>query len=142
MIPKRRAVLAGILAVSVLPFFCRTASTQLFVDVPYGDAPGDFGYKHKRYHPYYQALFGKLGHCACGTGECRVTDWRMTILNSPIGFDVIVERNWWPLPGNVWMPKAGDPIPPELFKERAHVCAYGRGAEIIISCALINMTGS
>ena len=36
--------------------------------------------------------------------ECRVTEWRKTQLDSPLGFDVIAYREWVPLQKHCWMP--------------------------------------
>ncbi|HTR18764.1 MAG TPA: hypothetical protein VMH91_02170 [Candidatus Paceibacterota bacterium] len=112
----------------------------MFQGVPFGEAPGDEGYKHDLYHPSYQKLFGEIGNCTCGDGECRVTDWRETTIGSPKGYDVIVDRHWLALPGDVWMPDDPKTIPKDLLRERAHVCAYNYGIFPLISCALINTT--
>ncbi|MDE2071610.1 MAG: hypothetical protein KGI70_02685 [Patescibacteria group bacterium] len=113
-----------------------------FKDLPRGKAPGDFNFDHAEHHADYQTVFGS--HCGCGDGECRVTVWRKTTLGSPKGFDVVVERRWWPLPANVWMP---DPenveVPLGLRLDRAHVCAYSTDGYTmypypLIRCAIIN----
>ncbi len=101
--------------------------------------PGDYGYRHDEFHRYYQlsVVFG--GHCFCGDGDCRATIWRPTELKSPIGFDVIVERRWRPLPATVYQPDSFK-LPPELFVDKAHVCAEGGGdSSPKISCVIINM---
>ena len=103
-----------------------------------GKAYGDYECMHAKYHnPYYQNLFGVLGKCSCGSGDCRATDWRETTLGSPKGYDVVVNRNWCALPAGTWIPEPQQ-VPHELLFERAHVCAYVSGAEILIPCALIN----
>src|ERR1700733_13542170 len=81
--------------------------------------PGDYGYMHDIYHPFYQQVFGG-GHCLCGDGDCRATYWRYTQMGSSIGFDVFVNRAWWPLLKGVYIP---DPktIPNELRNDPAHV---------------------
>ena len=106
-------------------------------DVEFGKFPGDYKCGHEAYHPFYQRVFGQLGQCACGDGECRVTDWRSTRLGSPKGYDVIVLRYWCALPPGVWIP-AKEQIPKELRLERAHVCAYGPIGGILIPCVIIN----
>ncbi|MDR3571648.1 MAG: hypothetical protein P4L81_05665 [Candidatus Pacebacteria bacterium] len=112
-----------------------------FEGTPMGSAPGDYGYRHDLYHADYQALFGASGHCSCGSGDCRVTIWRETKLDSPMGYDIVAWRNWYPLPANVWMPDTSSNIPLELYREWAHVCAYRIGYNSnapTIACALIN----
>ncbi|HUO50076.1 MAG TPA: hypothetical protein VMU25_00675 [Candidatus Paceibacterota bacterium] len=146
---SRRGILATALCAPALILTTRFGvSEPMFAGVPEGLAPGDFGYKHEMYHESYQKVFGALGRCSCGTGDCRVTNWRETQLGSEKGFDVIVKRQWWPLPGNVWMPGANDShvIPVELYNEWAHICAYettvfnqSLGLKTqVIACAMIN----
>ena len=91
---------------------------------------------HGTYHEYYKKVFGEIGQCACGTGDCRVTDFRVTELGSPIGYDIVVYRQWMPVGEKVWIPKSED-VPRQLRTERAHVCAYAVGG-INIPCAIIN----
>lgn len=101
--------------------------------------PGDYGYRHDEFHRFYQlsTVFG--GHCFCGNGTCRATIWRPTELRSPVGFDVIIERQWWPLPATVYQPDSMK-LPPELFVDKAHVCAESNGDKgPKISCVIINM---
>lgn len=115
----------------------RSASAKaLFEGVELGKAPGDYGYKHQQYHLYYQKVFGEIGQCACGYGDCRVTDWRQTKLGSPTGYDMIVNRHWIPLPETVWMPKPWQ-IPTALQQDRGHVCSYGAVGQELIPCAII-----
>jgi len=106
--------------------------------------PGDKGYKHHEYHPFYEVVFGP--HCRCGDGDCRVTDWRETKLGSKIGYDVLVNREWYPLPDDVYIPPP-HLVPTELRRERAHICAYiFTSASVLlgisIPCAIINVTQS
>ena len=100
--------------------------------------PGDLGYKHELYHPYYQQVFSP--HCSCGVGDCRVTDWRLSELGSVHGYDVIVDRAWYPLPNDVYIPPP-QLVPSALRQERAHICAY-RLLDTSIPCAIINVTES
>ena len=104
---------------------------------------GDKGFHHKEYHDDYAQVFGK--YCRCGEGECRATIWRRTQLQSPIGYDVVVDREWRPLPPNVYLPPS-DKIPQALRNDPAHVCAYSglyAGKEIVlIPCAIINVSGA
>jgi hypothetical protein len=123
----------------------RQAPALMFEGVPLGKAPGDEGYKHGLYHDAYQKLFGDLGHCGCGHGECRVTEWRKTQLDSPLGFDVIAYREWVPLQKHCWMPDP-EQVPASLRHEWAHICAYQPHADhhmgnitTSVRCALINI---
>ena len=98
MLITRRGIFLGASASGfALMLTGRQAPALMFEGVPLGKAPGDEGYKHGLYHDAYQKLFGDLGHCGCGHGECRVTEWRKTQLDSPLGFDVIAYREWVPL---------------------------------------------
>jgi hypothetical protein len=103
--------------------------------------PGDEGYGHDAYHQYYkrQDVFG--GHCTCSIGECRATRWRQTQLGSEVGYDVFVNRKWYPLPKDVYRPDERK-VPADLRSDPAHVCAYQvnmvlRPRSTIIPCALI-----
>jgi len=141
----RRTFVSGIALMAGIFLLQRPAladeQEELYKGTPLGLAPGDYGYKHDVYHPAYQELFGRLGRCSCGTGDCRVTDWRFTQLGSKHRFDVVIKRRWWPLQDLTWMPENHSVVPKILFKERAHVCAYGETlGEPIIACALINFT--
>jgi hypothetical protein len=116
--------------------------------------PGDVGYDHERYHetykrlvttvngdslqpsdekymsdkfgPTYQKLYSG-GKCSCKSGYCRPSKWRPTELGSPTGYDILVNRQWVPVPkGALHNEKT---LPLELWKElmrgaSAHVCAY------------------
>ncbi len=112
--------------------------------VPRGNVPGDLGYLHDKYHNLYQQLFADVGKCSCGVGDCRVSDWRETILGSRHGYDVIVDRVWHPLPDKVWIPLPHQ-VPRELRQERAHVCAFLHFLPryyTSINCVVINVTNS
>lgn len=156
MITRRKLVIASALSVPALlipntvalaigaPDDVFRGEAPEYKGVPFGQAPGDDGYCHEKYHPCYQELFGKLGHCSCGDGDCRATVWKANS-KSPKGIDVVVNRGWRPLPANVWMPPEDSAVvPPELLREWAHVCAYETGggygvpAGLTIPCALIN----
>ena len=102
LMTRRRAVIGAATSGLALLLTGRQASTRLFEGVPFGQAPGDEGYKHELYHDEYQKVFGD--RCGCRHGECRVTDWRKTQLDSPVGYDVIAYREWVPLRQDVWMP--------------------------------------
>src|SRR5580700_3553740 len=104
LITRRRALIGGTTSGLVLVLTGRQAPAMLFEGVPLGEAPGDEGYKHDLYHDDYQKVFSGSGHCGCGHGECRVTDWRKTLLDSSLGIDVIAYRDWVPLQKNCWMP--------------------------------------
>jgi hypothetical protein len=145
MLMTRRRALIGATAASglALVFTRRQAPAMLFEGVPLGQAPGDEGYKHDLYHDQYQKVFGE--HCGCNRGECRVTDWRKTQLDSPVGYDVVAYREWVPLRNDVWMP---DPkrLPSELRREWAHICAYPPHTDhhmgdirVTVPCAIINI---
>jgi len=145
LITRRRTILGASATGLSLVFGTRRAPAQMFVGVPVGEAPGDEGYKHELYHDEYQKLFGDLGHCGCGHGECRVTEWRKTQLGSSLGFDVIVYREWVPLQNNCWMPSP-EQVPTKLRREWAHICAYQPHADhhmgnitVSVRCALINI---
>ena len=73
---RRRAVIGVATSGLALLLTGRQASARLFEGVPFGQAPGDEGYKHELYHDEYQKVFGD--RCGCRRGECRVTDWRKT----------------------------------------------------------------
>jgi hypothetical protein len=136
----RRMLVTSLLAAPAVLVKSDTAFSELpFIPLE-GTQPGDYGYKHWMYHASYQQLFGALGHCACGDGECRVTDWRTTQLESPKGYDVIYQRSWYALPITAWMPDDPKLIPADLFRERAHICAYVIDRKVVIACALINAT--
>ena len=136
---RRSLITAGIAGAGLLVLGLRPLrAEELFSGVPIGEAPGDYGYKHGNYHYLYQAVFGELGHCSCGSGDCRVTDFRETLLGSPVGYDVIAYRHWLPLPADVWIPLP-EQVPPELRTERAHICAYGNASSCTIPCAIINV---
>jgi|GEM_PF-1979211 hypothetical protein len=150
MIFTRRIVLTSALCAPALLLSGRRPSAYVaeneitgvaptFEGTPSGKAPGDYGFKHQRYHASYKRLFGEIGNCLCGDGECRTTDWRES-KESPMGYAVIVCRKWIPLPADTWMPTKGSEIPLDLFAERAHVCAYGTYDMPVIACALINAT--
>lgn len=157
----RRTLVTGAASMLLSPFITTSARAEQ-APVPYlvlntepvaqeevrgavqGSFPGDLAHKHKLYHdPYYLLVFGELVACTCGTGDCRVTDWRDTKLGSPKGFDVVVARQWCALPGDVKIP---DPlqIPKDFRKalavERAHVCAYFNGGSLYIPCVIINQS--
>jgi hypothetical protein len=146
MLVTRRSALVGVTAIGLmLVLGGQQTPAVLFAGVPLGEAPGDEGYKHDLYHEHYQKVFSNSGHCGCGHGECRVTNWRKTQLGSPIGYDVIAYREWVPLPKEVFMPEAKD-VPPELRREWAHICAYPGHADhhmgdvrTTVPCAIINV---
>ena len=143
LITRRRAIIGATTGPLALLLTGRQASTRLFEGVPFGQAPGDEGYKHDLYHDEYQRVFGD--HCGCRQGECRVTDWRKTQLDSPVGYDVIAYREWVPLRQDVWMPDSKQ-VSSELRREWAHICAYPPHPDhhmgdirVTVPCAIINM---
>ena len=146
MLITRRGIFLGASASGfALMLTGRQAPALMFEGVPLGKAPGDEGYKHGLYHDAYQKLFSDLGHCGCGHGECRVTEWRKTQLDSPLGFDVIAYREWVPLQKPCWMPDP-EQVPASLRHEWAHICAYQPHADhhmgnitTSVRCALINI---
>jgi hypothetical protein len=75
LITRRRTLLGATATGLSLVLGSRQAPALMFEGVPVGEAPGDEGYKHELYHDEYQKLFGDLGRCGCGHGECRVTEW-------------------------------------------------------------------
>lgn len=153
MLSRRKLLLAPIICAPALLLRSKPAlagdpeQTELkgvapaFEGTPIGFAPGDYGYHHERYHPAYQKLFGILGKCSCGDGDCRATVWRYNS-TSPWRYDILVERDWYPITGSTWMPDDSTPVPAELFEELAHVCAYPAIVNLRrtmnIACALIN----
>ena len=101
------------------------------------------GSKRELYHDEYQKVFGD--RCGCRHGECRVTDWRKTQLDSPVGYDVIAYREWVPLRQDVWMPDLTQ-VSSELRREWAHICAYPPHTDhhmgdirVTVPCAIINI---
>lgn len=97
--------------------------------------PGDKGYKHDEFHEHYQKLF-KDGDCYCRTGQCRPTIYRIDP-TSPSRIEVKIDGGWYDVPVKALRTKQS--VPPELWHESAHVCAYPRptgGYEI--ECAIIN----
>src|SRR5580704_7713097 len=145
LITRRRALIGATTSGLMLVLTGRQAPAMLFEGVPLGEAPGDEGYKHDLYHDDYQKVFSGSGHCGCGHGECRVTDWRKTLLDSSLGIDVIAYRDWVPLQKNCWMPNP-EQVPPELRREWAHICAYPPHADhhmgnitTSVRCAIINV---
>src|SRR6516225_8301648 len=142
LMTRRRAVIGAATTGLALLLTGRQASTRLFEGVPFGQAPGDEGYKHELYHDEYQKVFGD--RCGCRHGECRVTDWRKTQLDSPVGYDVIAYREWVPLRQDVWMPDLTQ-VSSELRREWAHICAYPPHTDhhmgdirVTVPCAIIN----
>jgi len=143
LMTRRRAVIGGATSGLALLLTGRQASARLFEGVPFGQAPGDEGYKHELYHDEYQKVFGD--RCGCRRGECRVTDWRKTQLDSPVGYDVIAYREWVPLRQDVWMPDFTQ-VSSELRREWAHICAYPPHTDhhmgdirVTVPCAIINI---
>ena len=143
LMTRREALIGATTGGLVLVLTGHQASAMLFDGVPLGQAPGDEGYKHDLYHDQYKKVFGE--HCGCNRGECRVTDWRRTQLDSPVGYDVVAYREWVPLRNDVWMP---DPkqVPSELRHEWAHICAYPPHTDhhmgdirVTVPCAIINI---
>ena len=142
LMTRRRAVIGAATSGLALLLTGRQASAMLFDGVPFGQAPGDEGYKHELYHDEYQKVFGD--RCGCRRGECRVTDWRKTQLDSPVGYDVIAYREWVPLRQDVWMPDFTQ-VSSELRREWAHICAYPPHTDhhmgdirVTVPCAIIN----
>jgi hypothetical protein len=143
LMTRRRALIGATTSGLALVLTGRQAPAMLFEGVPLGQAPGDDGYKHKLYHDEYQKVFGD--HCGCDRGECRVTDWRKTQLDSPVGYDVIAYREWVPLRKDVWMPDFTE-VSSELRREWAHICAYPPHTDhhmgdirVTVPCAIINI---
>ena len=124
------------------------------IDHHHGLQPGDKDYRHETYHELYQrfwlhvngieltpgdeqymseeygSTYKKLyrsGKCACKSGYCRPTKWRPTELGASTGYDILVNRQWMPVPeGALHNEKS---LPPELWSElmsgaEAHACAY------------------
>lgn len=112
-----------------------------YAEVAKGNFLGDYGYEHWPNHGDYQATFGDKHKCACGTGDCRVTDWRETQLGSPTGYDILVDREWVAVPADTFMPLPNE-VPRGLLLRRAHVCAYVDSTTrmLKIPCALIIKT--
>jgi hypothetical protein len=144
LITRRRALIGATTSGLMLVLTGRQTPAMLFEGVPLGEAPGDEGYKHY-IMTITKKVFSGSGHCGCGHGECRVTDWRKTLLDSSLGIDVIAYRDWVPLQKNCWMPNP-EQVPPELRREWAHICAYPPHADhhkgIIttsLRCAIINV---
>jgi hypothetical protein len=143
LMTRRGAVIGAATSGLALLLTGRQASTMLFEGVPFGQAPGDEGYKHELYHDEYQKVFGD--RCGCRHGECRVTDWRKTQLDSPVGYDVIAYREWVPLRQDVWIPDFTQ-VSSELRREWAHICAYPPHTDhhmgdirVTVPCAIINI---
>jgi len=90
MVTRRTLLLGGFATACILP--SRSIAKALYEGVPLGEAPGDYGYKHDQYHDLYQEIFGRILGCSCGAGDCRVTEYRPTILGSPLGYDVVAYR--------------------------------------------------
>jgi hypothetical protein len=88
--------------------------------------PSDHNYMSEKFGPTYKKLYAG-GKCACKAGYCRPTKWRLTELGAPSGYDILVNRQWMPVPeGALHNEKT---LPPELWAELmkdadAHVCAY------------------
>jgi hypothetical protein len=92
----------------------RQAPAMLFEGVPLGEAPGTK--VTSTISTITKKVFSGSGHCGCGHGECRVTDWRKTLLDSSLGIDVIAYRDWVPLQKNCWMPNP-EQVPPKKETE-------------------------
>lgn len=138
MFVTRRALILDATSTVIIP--TPGFTKNLYEGVPLGKAPGDYGYKHAEYHEAYQKVFGELLRCSCGAGDCRVTEYRPTLLGSPLGFDVIAYREWLPLPADTKIPPP-EKVPAILRQEQAHICAYEVGYTLIV-CAIINATGT
>ena len=96
--------------------------------------PRDKGYKHEQNHPHYQKLYSK-GLCHCKTGECRATIYRPA--KSGVGVEIKIDGNWYDVPPDAMRDKQA--VPPELWLDQAHVCAYPDGnGKYIIECAILN----
>lgn len=113
-----------IMTAVLIPFFAVAEELQL----------GDKGYRHTEMHPYYQKLFGN-GRCNCHTGECRPTDYRNS-RQSPSGVQVLHNRVWIDVPVEAIQPRQS--VPPELWQDPAHICAYENNGAILVECAIIN----
>lgn len=96
--------------------------------------PGDRGYKHSEMHLYYQELFSG-GKCNCQKGECRPTLYRLNA-NSPSGVQVILNRQWVDVPYEAIQPRQS--VPPELWVDMAHICAFVVNGRLVVECAIIN----
>lgn len=89
---------------------------------------GDKGYRHTEFHEHYQKVFTTTS-CHCSTGECRPTDWKVgTPPKGPYtSFFVKVDGEWCPVRRDAMLEKKQ--VPPELWVDPAHVCAYDRPAK-------------
>lgn len=112
--------------------FALLLGTQAFANDELG--PGDKGYRHEEMHPFYKLLFGQ-GRCNCHTGECRPTIYR-TDNRSPSGIQVILNGEWIDVPQESIQMKQS--VPPELWPDPAHICAFMRNGELVVECAIIN----
>jgi len=96
--------------------------------------PGDKGYRHNEMHPHYQQLFTS-DRCVCGVGECRPTIYRIDE-KSPSGIEVKLNGHWVSVPEHAILKNRS--VPPELWNDPAHVCAYQSIGYTIVECAIIN----
>src|SRR4051812_19639771 len=97
MLTRRRFLITGAPALVLASNAISSGDDRLpsLLEVPSGKFPGDYGFEHDPNHDDYQTIFGQRGaKCACGTGDCRVTDWRTTRFGSVLRYDVIVNRRW------------------------------------------------
>ncbi|HEY4502247.1 MAG TPA: hypothetical protein VJH21_00230 [Candidatus Paceibacterota bacterium] len=103
------------------------AYKDLLVEVNTDLQPGDKGYRTNEFDPLYQELYSS-GKCNCKHGYCRPTDVRSTILGAKSGYDVVVNRHWFPVPLDALQHERtlSKELMRKLMKKgvRAHVCAY------------------
>ena len=59
--------------------------------------PGDPGYRQDEFQNIYKQIYDS-GKCACKSGYCRPTDIRFTKLGSKTGYDILISRQWYPVP--------------------------------------------
>lgn len=85
-------------------------------------------------------MFFAAGQCPCSIGECRPTLVRANPAVTDTGMEVLIDRNWYPVPKKALQLRTGMPI--ELLEYPAHVCArkyyYSGILRPIIECVVFN----
>lgn len=124
------------------------AYKQLYREVNgQGQQLGDKDYGSAEFLENYKKVY-QGGKCACKTGYCRPTDIRYTRLGSPTGYDILVSRQWLPVPLSALQNEKT--LSPELMRGLfrsgviAHVCAYENPASFggwHIECAIVKTLG-
>lgn len=116
---------------------------RLLVEINDGLEPGDTNYRKEDFKSTYQKVYNG-GKCHCRSGYCRPTIFRVTELGSAVGYDILVDGTWIPIPADSLQNERtlSRELMASLFPGdvQAHVCAYPNEMEPyghLIECAII-----